>query len=176
MSRTVTLAATQMTCSWDIDANIANAEKLVRAAANDGAQMILIQELFETPYFCLTQDMAHLALAKPMESSRVVQHFAALARELGVVLPVSYYEEAGLARYNSLAIVDADGTILTNYRKTHIPQAPGYEEKFYFSPGDSGFQVVETRFGRLGCGICWDEPAHRTVAHGRREAGLRHVG
>ncbi|WP_272006179.1 N-carbamoylputrescine amidase [Roseovarius sp. ZX-A-9] len=155
--RPITIAATQMACSWDIDDNIARAERLVRAAVADGAQMILLQELFETPYFCLTQDMDHFSLAKPMDSSRVVAHFAALARELGVVLPISYFEEAGLARYNSLAIADADGTILTNYRKTHIPQAPGYEEKFYFNPGDSGFQVVQTRFGRLGCGICWDQ-------------------
>lgn len=155
--RNVTIAATQMSCSWDADENIAKAERLVRAAAEDGAQMILLQELFETPYFCLEQKPEHLGLARSMDQSRVVSHFRALARELGVVLPVSYYEEAGLARYNALAIVDADGEVLTNYRKTHIPQGPGYEEKFYFSPGDSGFQVVQTRFGRLGCGICWDQ-------------------
>ena len=154
---TVTLAATQMSCSWDIDANIAQAEALVTAAANDGAQMILLQELFETPYFCLEQHPRHLALACPQDQSRVVSHFSALAKKLGVVLPISYFEQAGQARYNSLVIADADGTILTNYRKTHIPQNPGYEEKFYFSPGDSGFQVVTTRFGRLGCGICWDQ-------------------
>ena len=155
--RNVTLAATQMSCSWDIDDNIARAEALVRAAAADGAQMILLQELFETPYFCLTQDIDHFALAKSMGQSRVVSHFSALAKELGVVLPISYFEEAGLARYNSIVLVDADGSVLANYRKTHIPQAPGYEEKFYFSPGDSGFRVVQTRFGRLGCGICWDQ-------------------
>jgi len=155
--RDVTLAATQMACSWDIDANIAKAEGLVKDAADAGAQMILLQELFETPYFCLEQKNDHLDLARPMDSSKVVQHFSQLARSLGVVLPISYYEEAGLARYNSLAIADADGTILTNYRKTHIPQFPGYEEKFYFSPGDTGFGVVETRFGHLGCGICWDQ-------------------
>ncbi len=155
--RNVTLAATQMACSWDIDANIAKAEGLVTAAAEAGAQMILLQELFETPYFCLEQRIDHLDPARPMDSSKVVQHFSQLARKLEVVLPISYYEEAGLARYNSLAIADADGTILSNYRKTHIPQFPGYEEKFYFSPGDTGFDVVETRFGRLGCGICWDQ-------------------
>ncbi|UWQ33814.1 N-carbamoylputrescine amidase [Leisingera sp. M527] len=155
--RQIALAATQMACSWDIDENIAKAEALVTNAAEAGAQVILLQELFETPYFCLEQSLDHLQLARPLEQSRVVSHFALLARKLGVVLPISYYEEAGLARYNSLAIADADGTILTNYRKTHIPQAPGYEEKFYFSPGDSGFQVVETRFGRIGCGICWDQ-------------------
>ncbi|WP_264210170.1 N-carbamoylputrescine amidase [Leisingera thetidis] len=155
--RQITLAATQMACSWDIDDNIAKAEALVTGAAEAGAQIILLQELFETPYFCLEQSLGHLALARPLEQSRVVSHFASLAGKLGVVLPISYYEEAGLARYNSLAIADADGTILANCRKTHIPQAPGYEEKFYFSPGDSGFQVVETRFGRIGCGICWDQ-------------------
>ncbi|CUI01710.1 N-carbamoylputrescine amidase [Leisingera aquaemixtae] len=155
--RQITLAATQMTCSWDIDENIAKAEALVAGAAEAGAQVILLQELFETPYFCLEQSTDHFPLARPLEQSQVVQHFASLARKLGVVLPISYYEEAGLARYNSLAIADADGTILANYRKTHIPQAPGYEEKFYFSPGDSGFQVVETCFGRIGCGICWDQ-------------------
>lgn len=155
--RNVTLAATQMACSWDADDNIARAEALIRAAAGDGAQMILIQELFETPYFCMEQANEYLDLARPMQDSKVVSHFRALAQELGVVLPISYYEAAGLARYNALAIIDADGTVLTNYRKSHIPQAPGYEEKFYFSPGDTGFRVVQTRFGRLGCGICWDQ-------------------
>jgi len=155
--RTVTLAATQMACSWDTDDNIARAEALVRAAHAGGAQIILLQELFETPYFCQTIDAAHLDLARPLEASRVVSHFRALARELEVVLPVSYFERAGLAHYNALAIVDADGEVLTNYRKTHIPQAAGYEEKYYFTPGDTGFRVVETRYARLGCGICWDQ-------------------
>ncbi len=155
--RNVTLAATQMACCWDADDNIARAEALIRAAAGDDAQMILIQELFETPYFCMEQANEYLDLARPMQDSKVVSHFRALAQELGVVLPISYYEAAGLARYNALAIIDADGTVLTNYRKSHIPQAPGYEEKFYFSPGDTGFRVVQTRFGRLGCGICWDQ-------------------
>jgi len=155
--RSVKLAATQMPCTWDIEENIAKAEALVRKAAEQGAQMILLQELFETPYFCLEQDIEQFALAQERDTARVVRYFGTLAAELGVVLPVSYFERAGLARYNSLAIIDADGTILNNYRKTHIPQAPGYEEKFYFNPGDSGFAVVETRFGRLGCGICWDQ-------------------
>ncbi len=155
--RPVTLAATQMACSWDIDQNIATAEALVRQATDAGAQMILLQELFETPYFCLEQDYGHLSLAKPMQDSRVISHFRTLAKELGVVLPVSYYEEAGLARFNAVEVFDADGSHVGKYRKTHIPQFPGYEEKFYFSPGDTGFQVVETRFGRLGCGICWDQ-------------------
>lgn len=155
--RNVTLAATQMACSWDVEANIAEAERLVRAAAEAGAQVILLQELFETPYFCSVQDPRFFDLARPMEASRVVQHFAALAAELGVVLPISFFEREGVAFYNALVVADADGALLGKYRKTHIPQNPGYEEKFYFSPGDTGFGVVETRFGRLGCGICWDQ-------------------
>lgn len=153
----VRLAATQLSCSWDIDENISKAEANVRQAAGGGANIILLQELFETPYFCAEEDSKYLSLATPREESRVINHFSALAKELGVVLPISYYELSGLARYNSLSVVDADGTLLNNYRKSHIPQGPGYEEKYYFSPGDSGFQVVETRFGRLGCGICWDQ-------------------
>lgn len=155
--RTVTLAATQMACGWDIDANIAEAERLVRAAAEDGAQVILLQELFETPYFCSVQDPKFFELARPLDESRVVQHFAALAKDLNVVLPISFFERDGMAFYNSLVVADADGTLLDRYRKTHIPQNPGYEEKFYFSPGDTGFGVVDTRLGRLGCGICWDQ-------------------
>ncbi|MBZ8119165.1 N-carbamoylputrescine amidase [Roseovarius sp. LXJ103] len=155
--RPVTLAATQMSCTWDIDDNIARAEAHVRKAAEAGAQVILLQELFETPYFCQLEENQYLELARPMSESRVVKHFSALAKTLGVVLPISYYERAGQARYNALAIADADGTILGGYRKTHIPQSPGYQEKFYFSPGDTGFQVFDTRFGRVGCGICWDQ-------------------
>jgi N-carbamoylputrescine amidase len=155
--RNVTLAATQFACSWDIDANITAAEDAVRKAAEAGAQVILLQELFETPYFCIDQDPRHFALARPREDSRAVQHFTTLARELGVVLPISFFERAGPAFFNTLAVVDADGSILGQYRKTHIPQNPGYEEKYYFSPGDSGFGVQETRFGRIGCGICWDQ-------------------
>lgn len=155
--RTVTLAATQMSCSWDIDANIAKAEALVRGAAEAGAQIILLQELFETPYFCAEQHARHLELARSRADSRVVQHFAALARDLGVVLPISFFERSGPAFFNALVVADADGTLKGHYRKSHIPQNPGYEEKFYFSPGNTGFQVVETRFGLLGCGICWDQ-------------------
>jgi N-carbamoylputrescine amidase len=155
--RPVTLAATQMRCSWDIDENIATAERLTRSASDAGAQVILLQELFETPYFCITQSAEHLDRACAAEDSRVVQHFGALARELGVVLPISFFERAGLARYNALVIFDADGARIGHYRKSHIPQFPGYEEKYYFSPGDTGFRVVETRYGRLGCAICWDQ-------------------
>lgn len=153
----VIVAATQMACSWNIDENIEKAEELVRLAHEDGAQIILLQELFQTPYFCLEQTIDHLDLAASLGEDRAVRHFRTVAKELGVVLPISYYERAGPAQYNSLAIIDADGEILWNYRKSHIPQAPGYEEKFYFSPGDTGFRAVETKYARIGCGICWDQ-------------------
>ena len=130
----ITLSATQMACSWEIDDNIARAEALVRAAAADGAQIILLQELFETPYFCVDQDSKFFSLAKPRENHPLIQHFTNLAKELGVVLPVSFFERAGQVFFNSLVVADSDGTIKGLYRKSHIPQNPGYEEKFYFSP------------------------------------------
>ncbi len=151
------VAATQMSCSWDADEMIEKGEAMVRQAADKGAQIILLQELFETPYFCLEEHAEHLKLAKPLEENRAIKHFRSVAAELNVVLPISYFERCGLATYNSLAIIDADGTVLSNYRKTHIPQAPGYEEKYYFTPGDTGFSVVQTKFAKLGCGICWDQ-------------------
>lgn len=153
----LTLAATQMACTWDLDANIANAEALVTKAVGQGAQIILLQELFQTPYFCIEKDRAHTGLASPLAEDRGVQHFAALARRLGVVLPLSWFEQASNTVFNSLAMIDADGTILGTYRKTHIPQFAGYEEKFYFTPGDSGWPVFATRFARIGAGICWDQ-------------------
>ena len=157
MSRIVTLAATQMACDWDIEGNVARAEALVREAAGRGANVILIQELFETPYFCPDQRQALFALAKPLEGHPTIARMQALAAELGVVLPVSFFERANTAHYNSLAMIDADGRLLGLYRKSHIPDGPGYQEKFYFNPGDTGFQVFTTRFGRLGAGICWDQ-------------------
>ncbi len=114
-------------------------------------------ELFETPYFCIEQDVRHLRLATPVAENPAVRHFAPIARELGVVLPISFFERAGQAFFNSIAILDADGTRLGVYRKSHIPNGPGYQEKNYFSPGDTGFKVWNTRFGRLGVGICWDQ-------------------
>ncbi len=155
--RKLTVSATQMACSWDADDNIQKAEDLVRLAAEDGAQVILLQELFQTPYFCLEQKFQHFDLARSLDQDKAVAHFRVLAKALGVVLPISYFERAGQAYYNSLAIIDANGDILWNYRKTHIPQAPGYEEKFYFSPGDTGFRAIDTKYGRIGCGICWDQ-------------------
>jgi len=155
--RAVTVAALQFSCDWNVAANIAKAEKAVRAAARAGAQIILLPELFETPYFCIEQDVRHLELARPLETSGAVQHFRALACELQVVLPVSFFEAAGRAFFNSVAIVDADGAVLGVYRKAHIPNGPGYQEKNYFSPGDTGFKVWDTRFARIGVGICWDQ-------------------
>ncbi len=155
--RPVTVAVTQFACGWDIAANIVRAEALVREAAGRGAQVILLQELFETPYFCIEQDVRHLRLATPLESNRALRHFQPVARELGVVLPISFFEKANNAYFNTVAILDADGSILGAYRKAHIPNGPGYQEKTYFSPGDSGFRVWDTRFGRIGVGICWDQ-------------------
>jgi N-carbamoylputrescine amidase len=155
--RKITVAATQMACSWDLDSNIEKAEALVHQAAERGAQIILLQELFQTPYFCLEQKARFFDLATPLSENKGVAHFRNVAKKLGVVLPVSYFERAGTAHYNSLAIVDADGEVLWNYRKTHIPQNPGYEEKFYFTPGDTGFRAIHTRYASIGCGICWDQ-------------------
>ena len=154
---TVTVAATHMACSWDREANIARAEKLIRAAAARGAQVVLIQELFEAPYFCKDHDPRHFDLARPLDGHPTVIRFQALARELGVVLPVSLFERAGAAFFNSVVMVDADGTILGTYRKSHIPEGPGYHEKFWFSPGDTGFRVFDTRVAKIGVGICWDQ-------------------
>jgi N-carbamoylputrescine amidase len=154
---TTTVAATQFACTWDRDANVATAEKLIREAAGRGAQIILIQELFETPYFCKDHIPRHLELAKPLEGHPAVEHFRSLARELKVVLPVSVFEQSGQAFYNSMVMVDADGSVLGSYRKSHIPEGPGYHEKFYFSPGDTGFKVFDTAYAKLGVAICWDQ-------------------
>jgi len=155
--RPVTLAATQFACSWDARANIDKAKALVRGAAKAGANAILIQELFETPYFCQDQLVDHFKLAAPAEGNPLIAEMSDLARELGVVLPVSFFERAGRAHFNSLAMVDADGRVLGVYRKTHIPDGPGYQEKYYFTPGDTGFKAWQTRFGVMGSGICWDQ-------------------
>ncbi len=153
----VTLAATQMACTWDTEANLARAEELVREAAGQGAQVILLQELFETPYFCPDQKQELFALARPLEGNPVIARFADLAKELEVVLPISFFERANAAYFNSLAMVDADGRVLGLYRKSHIPDGPGYQEKFYFNPGDTGFKVFKTRYGALGAAVCWDQ-------------------
>lgn len=155
--RKVTVAAAQMACSASIDENISKAENLIRQAADRGAQIILLQELFETPYFCQVEKFEYYKLANEVQDNKGVQHFGALARELKVVLPISFYERKNLAYYNSVAVIDADGTVLGVYRKTHIPTGPGYQEKFYFNPGDTGFKVWKTQYGSIGVGICWDQ-------------------
>jgi N-carbamoylputrescine amidase len=155
--RPVTLAATQFACSWDLPKNADAAERAIRAAAAKGAQVILVQELFEAPYFCIEERPEYFRLARPAEGHPLIAQFSSLARELGVVLPCSFFERAGPAHFNSCAMIDADGRVLGVYRKSHIPQGPGYEEKFYFSPGDTGFKVWDTAFARIGLGICWDQ-------------------
>lgn len=153
----VTVAATQFACTDDREKNLARAERMIRAAAKQGANIILIQELFETPYFCKEHNPDYFSLAKPIEENPAVRRFQSLARELNVVLPASVFEREGNAFYNTVAIVDADGSVLGTYRKAHIPESPGYHEKFYFSPGDTGFKVWKTRFGTIGVAICWDQ-------------------
>ena len=155
--REVTVAATQMACSNDTDKNVSNAEKLVRQAASKGAQIILIQELFESQYFCMDQKEELFELSKPFDNHPTIKKFSELAKELKVVLPVSFFEKANRAHYNSVAIVDADGSVLGKYRKSHIPDGPGYQEKFYFNPGDTGFKVWNTKYAKIGVGICWDQ-------------------
>jgi N-carbamoylputrescine amidase len=155
--RKVTVAVTQFACDWDLDANVDRAEAVVRKAAASGAQVILVQELFATPYFCIEERPEYFDLALPFDDHPLIARFSDLARELGVVLPCSYFEKAGQAHFNSVAMIDADGKVLGNYRKTHIPQGPGYEEKYYFSPGNTGYKVWQTRFGCIGVGICWDQ-------------------
>ena len=163
MSRIVTVAATQMACSWDLEANIETAEKLVREAAAKGAQIILIQELFETPYFCQKPNPDYLQLASSVEDNVAIKHFQNVARELQVVLPISFFELAGRARFNSIAIIDADGSNLGIYRKSHIPDGPGYHEKYYFNPGDTGFKVTGT--GHLGGGDGNDTAHELSLIH-----------
>lgn len=155
--RKVTVAATQMECGSGSAANIARAEKLVREAAASGAQIILIQELFETRYFCQDEIHEFFNLAKPLSENAAIAHFIPIAKELGVVLPISVFERAGQSFFNTIVILDADGANLGFYRKTHIPDGPGYSEKFFFSPGDTGFKVWDTKFARIGVGICWDQ-------------------
>ena len=155
--RRITVAATQMRCGLDAAENLATAERLVRRAAAEGADIVLLQELFETVYFPQQQNDDLFALARPADGHPTLERMGALAAELGVVLPVSFFERANMAHYNSVAVFDADGRRLGIYRKSHIPDGPGYQEKFYFNPGDTGFRVWPTRFGMLGVAICWDQ-------------------
>ncbi len=153
----VKVAAIQMSMQESKDANILKAQKLLREAALSGAQIILLPELFEGLYFCKDMDEKYFAWASPRENNSLIQHFSKLAQELGVVVLVSYFEKSDDDYFNSLVVIDADGSVMDNYRKTHIPDGAGYEEKFYFKPGDTGFKVYATRFGKIGVGICWDQ-------------------
>ena len=155
--REVTVAATQMACSEDTRANINKAKDLIRKCASEGAQIILIQELFESVYFPCLNDPKNFELAKPFDNNPLLNEMSDLAKELGVVLPMSFFEQDNNTYYNSLAMIDADGKILDIYRKSHIPDGPGYEEKYYFHPGNTGFKVFDTAFGKIGTGICWDQ-------------------
>jgi len=157
MTKQVTVAATQMSCTRDSIANIENAKKLTRQAANDGAQIILIQELFESVYFPCLNRPEEFTMAKPYKDNPLLQEMSALAKELSVVLPTSFFEKDNNTYYNSLAVIDADGSISEPYRKSHIPDGPGYEEKYYFHPGNTGFKVFETKYAKIGVGICWDQ-------------------
>jgi N-carbamoylputrescine amidase len=157
MARTITVAALQTSYGEDMAANIRKTEGLIREAAGKGAQAILPSELFQGHYFCVSQEEKWFATAYPWREHPCVTALAPLAGELGVVLPISIFERDGPHYYNSIVIADADGSLAGLYRKSHIPDGPGYQEKYYFRPGDTGFRVWDTRFGRLGVGICWDQ-------------------
>ncbi|HPY79421.1 MAG: N-carbamoylputrescine amidase [Erysipelotrichaceae bacterium] len=153
----VKVALVQMSMSWNIEDNLKKADDLVSLAASKGANIILLPELFMTPYFCQTEDYNHFALAQSVTNSSLIKHYQELAKEFGVVLPISFFEKAGNCYFNSLVVIDADGTVIDLYRKSHIPTGQCYEEKFYFTPGDTGFKVFKTKFGVIGVGICWDQ-------------------
>ncbi len=153
----VTIGAVQMQCGTEVRENIEKADAMVRKAAGQGADIILLPELFERRYFCQERRYEYYSFAKPVLENDAVRHFKHLARELEVVLPISFYEKDGCSLYNSVAMIDADGTIMGIYRKTHIPDDHYYQEKFYFTPGNTGFRVWDTRYGRVGVGICWDQ-------------------
>lgn len=156
-NRQVTIAAVQMQCSRNREESLSTAERMVREAAAEGAQIILLPELFERQYFCQERRYDYYDFAEPVEENKAVQMGQRLAKELGVVLPISFYERDGYRTFNTVAIIDADGSNLGIYRKTHIPDDHYYQEKFYFVPGDTGFKVFETKFGTIGVGICWDQ-------------------
>ena len=153
----VKVAALQMSMGEDKNANIQKAKRLVREASTNGAKIILLPELFEGLYFCKDMNPHYFSWAKKRENNELIKHFRDLAKELEVVLLVSYFENSDEGYFNSLVVIDADGTEMQNYRKTHIPDGPGYEEKFYFKEGNTGFQVYNTRYAKIGVGICWDQ-------------------
>ena len=151
------VAAVQMSCTADPAENIAHAEELVRQVAAQGAQIVLLPDLFERPYFCQERRYEYYAYATPVNENPAVQRFREVCRELEIVMPISFYEADGTRLFNSVAMIDADGSVMGVYRKTHIPDDHYYQEKFYFTPGNTGFRVFETRYGKVGVGICWDQ-------------------
>lgn len=155
--RELTVAAIQMSSSDRMEDNIAKAARFASEAADRGAKIILLQELFETTYFCQKTLEKYHSLATTVEDNKAIAFFTKFARERKVVIPISFFERGENANFNSLAVIDASGEILGVYRKSHIPEGPGYEEKFYFAPGDTGFMVWDTAYARIGCGICWDQ-------------------
>lgn len=155
--RNITVAAIQMSVPETPEKSIAKAEKLVRQAAAGGANVILLPELFENWYFCQERRYDSYKLASTADENPAVRHFRKVAAELGVVMPISFYEQDGNVLYNSIAMIDTDGSVMGVYRKTHIPDDHFYQEKFYFTPGGTGFRVWDTRFGKIGVGICWDQ-------------------
>lgn len=161
--RKVKVAALQFSCSKDVQENINKAEKMVKEAADNGANIILLPELFERQYFCQEKRYDYYNYALPLEKNPAVNRFKEVAKELGVVIPVSFYARDIDRLFNTVAMIDADGSVLGIYRKTHIPDDHFYQEKFYFTPGDSGFKVFDTRFGCIGVGICWDQWFPETV-------------
>jgi N-carbamoylputrescine amidase len=155
--RQLIAAAVQISCTDEIEANLDKLEHHVRAAARRGAQLVVLQELFEGVYFCMDEDKRHNVRARPLDGHPTVARMAALARETGTVLPVSLFERDGSRLFNTLVMIDADGKVLGHYRKSHIPNSPGYSEKLYFADGDTGFRVFETAAGKIGAGVCWDQ-------------------
>ena len=153
----IKVAAAQMSCSWEIEENISKAKTLIDKAAKKGANIILLQELFQTPYFCIQYDEDIFKLAQTFENNKILDQMSKIAKDLNVVLPISFFEKDNNAYFNSIAVINADGNILGKYRKSHIPDGPGYLEKYYFNPGNTGFKVWETKFGKIGIGICWDQ-------------------
>ena len=153
----VKVSAIQMSMSEDKISNIAKAIKLVKTSAQNGAKIILLPELFEGLYFCKDMDKKYFSWAKPLKDNLLIKQFSDLAKELKIVILVSYFEKAEDEYFNSLVVIDADGSVMDNYRKTHIPDGAGYEEKFYFKAGDSGFKVYDTAYAKIGVGICWDQ-------------------
>lgn len=155
--RKVTIGAVQMKCSANREENVEKAVKMAEQAAESGANVILLPELFERPYFCQERRYEYYDYAETVTENLAVKRISETAKKLSAVIPVSFYERDGNCLYNSAAVIDADGSLLGVYRKTHIPDDHYYQEKFYFSPGNTGFKVWETKFGKVGIGICWDQ-------------------